>query len=656
LRWEGKLNARLRELEPLLLAMFAAVPLYATQAISIAPLLVFHALMIGVAARVLRGKSPELIPPAVMRGLGIAYVVFYLIDAAVISRSAIAASTHLVLFIAFYQAIESGARNLAQRVLTASLIFIASIATATHIAILPFVIVYTFMLFRQLMRLSHVESAAAARARVADPPANRAAAFYVAGTAVIGLLLFPILPRVRNPLVPGIAGALKNSSTGLSDTIDFGEQRTITPDSSVVARVWMGPETIPFFTPLRLRGAIYDRIFGDKWVQTRGEFRALEARGNATPIANPEGFTRRASVQQRFPVGTRLLLPIGTYEVIGIGPLYEGPVRDIISTWQRREPATYDVRMARDITPLHVRRGVLSNYRVTPEVTAMARRIVGAESDPMRQAAAIERYLSTRFRYIPDPSQIGRAMSVDRFLLTEHRGHCEYFAAGMVALMTSLGTPARIVGGFYGGKLNPLTGYFVVQLQDAHAWVEVYDGTGWKTFDPTPADLRPGNQRSGLLRTYASALGDSVNYFWDRYILTFGLGDQIALAAEAIARARGALAALERAKRRTNREAFNPRYAATMVGVVAIGLALIWYTRRSRRPGDLLIEHLARLGIEVGPAMTMAEALAELQRTHPQAAADLEPLVKLYEEERFSARPDRSRVAAIRTRLSDLRV
>jgi transglutaminase-like putative cysteine protease len=637
--------------------MFAALPLYATQAISIAPLLVFHALMIGVAARVLRGKSPELIPAPVMRGLGIAYVVFYIIDAAVISRSAIAASTHLVLFIAFYQAIESsGARNLAQRVLTASLIFIASIATATHITILPFVIVYTFMLFRQLMRLSHVESAAAAMARVADPPANRAAAFYVAGTAVIGLLLFPMLPRVRNPLVPGIAGALKNSSTGLSDSIDFGEQRTITPDSSVVARVWMGPETIPFFTPLRLRGAIYDRIFGDKWVQTRSEFQTLDPRGNATRIANPDGFTRRASVQQRFPVGTRLLLPVGTYEVIGIGPLFEGPVRDIISTWQRREPATYDVRMARDVTPLHVRRAVLSNYRVTPEVTAMARGIVGSETDPMRQAALIERHLSTRFRYIPDPSQIGRAMSVDRFLLTEHRGHCEYFAAGMVALMTSLGTPARIVGGFYGGKLNPLTGYFVVQLQDAHAWVEVYDGTAWRTFDPTPADLRPGNQRSGLLRTYASALGDSVNYFWDRYILTYGLGDQIALAAEAIARAKGALGALDRARRRTVREAFSPRYALALVGVIAIGLALIWYSRRGRRPGDLLIEHLARLGIEVGPAMTMAEALAELRRTRPEAAADLEPLVKLYEEERFSARPDRSRVAVIRARLGEMRV
>lgn len=650
------MNAQRRELELLLLAMFAAVPLYATQAITIAPLIAFHLAMAGIVIRVSRGQTPELIPSAVMRALGIVYVVFYIVDAAMISRSAIAASTHLILFIAVYQAIESGrARNDAQRILTASLIFIASIATATHIAILPFVVVFTFLLFRQLMHLSHSESSAAAQARAFEPPANRAAAFYVAGTAAIGMLLFPLLPRVRNPLVPGIAGALKNSSTGLSDAIDFGEQRTISPDSTVVARVWMGQEAIPFFTPLRLRGAIYDRIVGDKWVQSRREFLPLESHDNATRVAVPEGFTRRATVQQRFPVGSRLLLPAGTYEVIGLGALFEGPVRDIISAWTRREPATYDVRLARVTNPLRVRRASLSNYHVTPEVAALARQIVGTEADPMRQAELIERHLSTRFTYLADPSQIGHSMSVDRFLLQDRRGHCEYFAAGMVALMTSLGVPARIVGGFYGGKLNPLTGYFIVRLEDAHAWVEVFDGTGWRTFDPTPASLRPGNQATGLFRAYASALGDSVNYFWDRYILTYGLGDQIALAAEAIGRVRDAMRAANRNARRSSTEFLTVRFGVTLATLVAAGLALIWFARRRRPAGDLLIDHLARLGIEVGPAMTMEEALLELRRTHPDVAAALAPLVTLYEEERFSARPDGARVAAIRARLRELR-
>jgi hypothetical protein len=287
----------------------------------------------------------------------------------------------------------------------------------------------------------------------------------------------------------------------------------------------------------------------------------------------------------------------------------------------------------------------VTNYPVTPAVAAMARQVVGNHTDPMARAADIERYLSTKFIYVADPAQIGRRMTVDDFLLREHRGHCEYFAAGMVALLSSLGTPARIVGGFYGGKLNPLTGYFVVRREDAHAWVEAYDGTKWRTFDPTPPALRPGNAKDGLLSIYASAIGDSLNYFWDRNVLTYGLADQVRIAVDTIGRTRDALGALQLSARKllTIR-------AAEMAGVVLVLAALLLLVAWQRRPAfELLREHLARLGIEVGPATTMEEAL---RRARPEDAAALEPLIAMYEAERFSAAPPRGVRAEIRRRLA----
>jgi hypothetical protein len=264
------MTQKAREIELIALTIFAALPLYGTQTISAPPLVAFHLVMAGIAIRILTGRSPQLVPSPVMRFLGVAYVFFYVIDAAVISRSAISASTHLVLFIAVYQAMESGKqRNEGQRLLTASLIFIASVATATHIAILPFVVVFGFLLFRQLMHLSHRDSVDLVTSRAVEPPSNRAAAFYVCGTTVIGMLLFPILPRVRNPLVPGMVGSLTSATTGLSDSINLNEQRTITPDATVVSRVWMGQEAVPFFTPLRLKGMIYDRFQDGTWLQCR---------------------------------------------------------------------------------------------------------------------------------------------------------------------------------------------------------------------------------------------------------------------------------------------------------------------------------------------------------------------------------------------------
>ncbi|HEV7427451.1 MAG TPA: transglutaminase domain-containing protein [Thermoanaerobaculia bacterium] len=644
-------DTRKFELELLFLTMFAAVPLYATQAISVAPLLAFHAVMIAIAVRVAMGRGPEVIPNAVMRALAIAYVPFYILDAAMISRSAIAASTHLILFIAAYQPIESaGTRNTAQRLLTAALIFTASVATATHIAILPFILIFGFLLLRQLMHLSHEETVAIiGTSPMAEPRSGRAASFYVFGALAIGTCLFPFMPRVRNPLLPGMTGPLSNATTGLSDSINLNETRSISSDATIVSRVWMGQETIPFFTPLRLKGTIYERFANNTWIQGRRDFIPLDGSDGITRVARPEGFTRKASVQQRFLVGSRLFLPVGTYEVTGAGQIAEGPTRDVFTVWSsHRDTIAYDVALARETAPRRAHPVAVANYPVTPAVRALALQIAGSETDPLRQAGAVETYLSHRFRYVADPATIGRTMTVDQFLLEEHRGHCEYFAAGMVALMSALNVPARIVGGFYGGTLNPLTGYFAIRREDAHAWVEVWDGKSWQTFDPTPASLRPGNTHEGLLHVYAMALTDWVNYFWDRHILTYGLGDQLALALAIIERLRGATGAvtiaLHTAALRT--------YMSLLTTLVIAGLAVVMIARRRRSLFDLLAMHLHGLGIEVGPSMTVSEALHELRISHPAAASDLAPLIALYEAERFSGKEERGRVRRIRAALA----
>jgi transglutaminase-like putative cysteine protease len=651
---------RAREIESLLLTMFAAVPLYLTHAVGPVPLLLFHGAMAWIVVRIATGRDAEIIPAPVMRGIAVAYVLFYIVDAAFLSRDAIAASTHLVLFIAVYQPIEAiRSNNRAQRLLIAALIFVASIATSTDIAIVLFVAAFTFLMFRQLMHLSHMETVQALGRDSDERPSARAAAFYLCGTTLVGALLFPVLPRVRNPFVQGVAGSLTNASTGLSETIDFSRERSIAPDSTVVARVWMGQEAVPFFTPLRLRGTVYDRFFRNEWRQTRGiGFREVQRQSaDSFRIARPLGFTRSATVQQRLVKGSRLYLPTTTYAISGVSSLWEGPVEGTYQTDQSRsEVWTYRVELARETAPLRSRPAVVTNYPISPAVAALAKQVAGPAEGPMRQAAKIETFMATTFRYVPDPAQIGHPMTVDNFLLQERRGHCEYFAAGMVVLLTSLKVPARIVGGFYGGRLNPLTGYFVVRREDAHAWVEVWDGGKWVTFDPTPPALRPGNGEGNLLKLYASALSDSINYFWDRYVLTFGLGDQIALAAEVITRARTALTALKDNAAYMKDALRNTKTAAATVFTIALALsAIVVILRRRRSLFDLLASHLERLGIEVGPAMTMEEALHELRSTHPAAALDLEPLISLYEAERFSALSDRSRRAALRRRLRALR-
>lgn len=645
---------RARELESLFLAMFAAVPLYFTYSVKLGPLIVFHVVLAAIGVRVAFGKGPELLPARLMRWLAIAYIPIYFVDWRFISHSAIAASTHLVLFIAIYQPIEALQRdNKAQRLLTASLIFVASIATSTHISILPFILAFAFLMFRQLMYVSHLESVRSTETAYVDVPAGRTAGFYVIGAAAIASVLFPLMPRVRNPLVQSFTGPLPNSATGLSQTINFDEPRVSSTDATVVSRVWLDRHARVTIDAIRLRGMLYDRYERGEWRQTYHGFRLIPPEAGVLTIATRKGVQGRAIVQQR-PQRGKLFLPVGTFAVSGIpARLFEGPTQDAYHVYYDGM-LTMSAHMAYQSEPLRVTRVAAPQYPVTPEIAALARRIAGAETTPTARAARIERYLSTNYRYVPNPANLGKTISVDDFLLRERAGHCEYFAAGMVALLAALDTPARIAGGYYGGRYNPLTGYYVFRRSDAHAWTEVWDGTRWVTFDSTPAALRPGAQTGGAIREYLAALSDSVNFVWDRYILTFGLGDQIALFEDMLTRGRAALVSMRQKWSADALKVGAPRYATITALLVAVGLLTILIARRRRPLFYVLADYLAARGIEVGPAMTMEEALDELRARQPDAARELAPLIALYEEERFSEKRDRNRAASIRRRLAEI--
>jgi transglutaminase-like putative cysteine protease len=647
------LTRRARELETLLLSMFAAVPLYFTYAISINSLALFHIFMAAIVLRVAIGKGSELIPARFMRWLAIAYVPFYVLDALFLSRSAIAASTHLVLFIAAYQPIEAAHRdNHAQRILTAALVFTASLATSTHLAIVPFVLVFAFFMFRQLMYVSHLETSRSIGQQYADAPSGGAAAFYLLGAIAIGALLFPLLPRVRNPMVRGLTGPLP-ATTALSETINFNQPRVAPNDATVVARVWMDRDTRPFFTPLRLRGTIYERYADGEWRQAIRGLRQMPSRGEVFRLAKPNGVARRAIVEMRSSKG-RLFLPVGTYALTGLTNMYEGPTREAYYTYDDGS-LTISVQMAQEAEPLRQTRvDAMAGYPISPAVETLARTIVGDEEDPQRRAALIEQYMVRNFRYVPI-SEAGTPISLENFLLVERGGHCEYFAAGMVALLNAVGTPARIAGGYYAGQLNPLTGYYALRREDAHAWTEVWDGTRWVTFDSTPPSLRPGAVEVNPLRLYLAAFTDSLTFFWDRYVITFGLGDQIVLFTDIVTWAGESFATLRSRLSTDARNVFSRETGVLLTAVVAIAFLLFLFQRRRRRAFDLLATYLAAHGIEVGPAMTMEEALRELRTQHPDAAEELAPLIALYEEESFSGRQDRSRARELKRRLAELR-
>lgn len=113
-------------------------------------------------------------------------------------------------------------------------------------------------------------------------------------------------------------------------------------------------------------------------------------------------------------------------------------------------------------------------------------------------AAVLQHIRRQPYFYTLSPPQLEDSESIDAFWFDTRRGFCTHYAGALVFMLRSLGIPARMVGGYQGGEVNPLTGHVVVRQYDAHAWAEYWlPGRGWQRVDPTAA-VAPARIEQGL--------------------------------------------------------------------------------------------------------------------------------------------------------------
>lgn len=126
---------------------------------------------------------------------------------------------------------------------------------------------------------------------------------------------------------------------------------------------------------------------------------------------------------------------------------------------------------------------------------------------------------------------------VVRWLRSRSSGHCEFFAASFVLLARTAGYHTRAVTGFKGGTWNAFENYYMVRNSDAHAWCEIFNGSGaWLRVDPTPGSASVSTPSEpvalGVVVSDHSARAylDSLRMVWYRRIVNFDQRSQIEVA------------------------------------------------------------------------------------------------------------------------------
>ncbi|TVQ59986.1 MAG: DUF3488 domain-containing protein [Phycisphaerales bacterium] len=381
---------------------------------------------------------------------------------------------------------------------------------------------------------------------------------------------------------------------------------------------------------------------------------------------------------------------------------------DHVLTTSRNGRVTYSVESEIDVRPSQaLRTPRLPRLFGEGPIHDLALEVLAAsdiERDPEahitrhdRQIARIfERYLQTEYQYdtfLEAPESDEDPMEM--FLFRVRRGHCEYFAGAMAAMLRSVGIDARVVTGYRASEFNDIAGHYTVRQSNAHAWVEAQVDEGlWMTYDPSPPEFVSALHapRGGLLGRLEK-MYEAVEHGWITWVVGFdeqkrtsilGLdaerdGARFNISVEWLYASRADIA------RRLLQSALWGVIAFGVTALLGFGLRFVWRWLESVRPGlfaSLLarraprsgerrelafyraaLNALARAGVGK-PAwrtpMTHADALA---RRDPALASDLRTLVELYYRERFAGRPltpdevERAQrsLGSLRTRLNGTR-
>jgi len=578
--------------------------------------------------------------------LTLSYVAFFLADYALISRTFLKATVHLVVFVTlarmfsakrdrdyYFLAVLSFLMVLAAAVLTVDSMFLASFAGFMLAGVAAFI----------LMEMRYTSGKATIPANSGLNSGSQRLPLALAGAtpAIVLLILlgagaiFFILPRMSAGYLS--AYAMRNQlTTGFSERVELGQIGQIQQSQAVVMHVQVDGDREGRFE-LKLRGLTLNLFDGHAWIDTHGHrnlvpapdgrFLLWDPDARAGPFRRPGGVAPLHYRVLMEPVGTNIFflasVPVGLrggYRQISMdngGAVFNLDAEHPVSRYEAwsdvSRPDAVELRQA----PVSYPKGLAVIYlqlpQLDPRIPALAAQIAGSSSDDYDKATAIETYLRTHFSYtLLLPGTTPRDPLAE-FLFVRKRGHCEYFASSMAVMLRTLGIPSRIVNGFRTNEFNDLTSQYVVRESDAHSWVEAYmPGYGWLSFDPTPAGLNPAHTGWARFLLYV----DAAQSFWRDWVVNYDTQHQYALGEDVLRSSRESLFRMRRWAQ--------VRYAA-LLRTVRAGLSSASYSPGRWLMAELLILALLTFAAK-GPAIARVirrQRLANRPETSPGPAAEI---------------------------------
>lgn len=175
----------------------------------------------------------------------------------------------------------------------------------------------------------------------------------------------------------------------------------------------------------------------------------------------------------------------------------------ILYAQQHQNMRTLEFSIAPQQKPVDLSSDDLKRYTVLPEPMAyelaqISGSIVEKNDDVKTKANKIAQYLRDNFGYSLDVSFSADDKGLITMLKEKRPAYCTYFASALALLLRAEKIPARVAAGFYTNEIvDPKNNTYLVRVNNAHAWTEVYAPKTdpvtkktimlWRRLDATPA-------------------------------------------------------------------------------------------------------------------------------------------------------------------------
>ncbi len=337
------------------------------------------------------------------------------------------------------------------------------------------------------------------------------------------LFFFPIMPRTQLPLWYFLSPPSLRT-TGYSDTVEPGSQSSITETRSLAFRAEMPRQAQK---QLYWRGTVFNRTDGNKWTRI-----------SQIPTEQPE-FTGQTVRQVIYPEPSagRTLIALDRPAALVMQRVIRSP--DGVFELSRLLGGRLSYSADSQSNGLIAQRNAINRrfYTQLPDllparIKALVLEIARAGRDDSARVEFLENYFRNGgYRYSTVDLATGDR-ALEQFLFEKKQGHCEFFASSFALLLRAADVPCRLVGGYLGGEYNDLGGYYLITDAKAHVWVEAYiDGSGWVRIDPSSFAANAGevwaasSSQNLLLRI--SLVLDSINYVWNRSVISYDFEQQV---------------------------------------------------------------------------------------------------------------------------------